>query len=170
VVISSPKSVMSMPKTAIPDGFASTNGSISITVVSRATVWRQGCGVWSSVSEKESNINVNKCLHTCSTCLSYSDKQIRYDKTPDRLHFWICFPAATCCYELTGQRRENGECHADCNVASKETEFADCFVFVPDGSREFAVAHRVDDDANEEDQRAKSCAVHGRRWWWWWVK
>ena len=50
---------------------------------------------------------------------------------------------------LTCQGRENGERQANRNVACEEAELADCFIvdcFIPDGSCEFAVAHKVDND------------------------
>ena len=62
---------------------------------------------------------------------------------------------------LTCQRRENGESQANRNVASEEAEFVNCFVFVPDGACEFAVAHRVDDDRHKEHSRGYNCGEKG---------
>ena len=58
---------------------------------------------------------------------------------------------------LTCQGRENGERQANRNVACEKAELADRFVAVPDCSREFVVAHRIEDDCYKEAPSTQRC-------------
>ena len=72
-----------------------------------------------------------------------------------------CVLIQQCVLVLTCQRSENHACQANCNFSGEKTKRMDCFVAVPDCSRELAVTYRVDDDRLDENSRAHSC-VEGR--------
>ena len=146
---------MSIPKTTIPDGFVSLNGETTVTVVLRKRVAvgdvcgrerkRGGGGRTKSIK--------SDCIATRGVLTKHTGTQtIHQGFIPQNLRGEQREAQRTAV--LTCQRRENGECQANRNVAGEEAELADCFVAVPDCSRESAVADRVDDDQHEEAPRA----------------
>ena len=68
-----------------------------------------------------------------------------------------CVLIQQCVLVLTCQRSENHACQANCNFSGEKTKRMDCFVAVPDCSREFVVAHRIEDDCYKEAPSTQRC-------------
>ena len=134
---------MSIPNIAIPEGFASTNVSITVTVL--VTIER-ACDGWGMASGGGGG------------SVKPQDEEHLQQR---RRSYLIEFHQQSGLQLLTCQRTKKGECQANRNVACEDAELADCFVAVPDCSRQFAVAHEVDDDQYKENPCAQNCVEGG---------